>query len=421
MGIVKYRIKGKSDSASIYVRIRNGREIDLEVSTGIKVPQKYWSKAKSKVKTVSDFNYKLINDKLRDLENFLTDEFNKGNIEGTLLNNTWLKKKIDESFNRTSKNNDNTLTSFIDIFIENKQNNIGKTFSKRSVQRYNTTKIKILEYEKYQNVKLSLQDIDLNFHSKFISFLSKKQRLNNNTISFYIVAIKAVCKKAEEMGRKVNQSYKSNDFYSPSNETYDTYLTEKEIEKVFSYDFSKNERLDNVRDWFIIGLWTGLRVSDFMRLSVKNKDDDFIEITNKKTKFNVVIPIHKQVKQVLNKRNGKFPKIISSQKFNDYVKEVCKEVGFNEIVKGSKMMKVKTSVGEKSRKITGKYHKYELISSHTCRRSFASNLYGKIETLTIMNITGHKTEKQFLDYIKITSKEHAEKLKQLWDKQNKNG
>ena len=68
------------------------------------------------------------------------------------------------------------------------------------------------------------------------------------------------------------------------------------------------------------------------------------------------------------------------------------------------------------RKKFGKYPKYELVSSHVCRRSFATNLYGKIDTLTIMKITGHKTEKQFLEYIKITPKEYAEKLKDFWKK-----
>jgi integrase len=70
-----------------------------------------------------------------------------------------------------------------------------------------------------------------------------------------------------------------------------------------------------------------------------------------------------------------------------------------------------------SRKKLGIYPKYELVSSHTCRRSFATNLYGKIDTLTIMKITGHLSERVFLDYIKITPKEYAEKLKAHWKQQ----
>ena len=120
----------------------------------------------------------------------------------------------------------------------------------------------------------------------------------------------------------------------------------------------------------------------------------------------------------MNKRNGELPRKISDQKFNDYVKELCNKVGFTELVQGAKICPVESVVeGKKTivhRKVEGKFPKYELISSHICRRSFASNLYSKIDTMTIMKITGHKTETQFLKYIKITPKEYAEKLEKFW-------
>ena len=58
-----------------------------------------------------------------------------------------------------------------------------------------------------------------------------------------------------------------------------------------------------------------------------------------------------------------------------------------------------------------KYKKYELVSTHTARRSGATNMYiAVIPTLAIMKITGHKTEKAFLKYIKISEEENAEML-----------
>ncbi|WP_016989874.1 hypothetical protein [Flavobacterium sp. ACAM 123] len=127
------------------------------------------------------------------------------------------------------------------------------------------------------------------------------------------------------------------------------------------------------------------------------------------------ISIFEKIKE---KRN--FPRAISNQKFSDYIKIICEKSGINEIVEGAKMTSTEISENAKKtiihRKTFGKFPKHELVSSHICRRSFASNLYGKIETLTIMKITGHSTEKQFLDYIKITPKEYAEKLKAYWKK-----
>ena len=123
-----------------------------------------------------------------------------------------------------------------------------------------------------------------------------------------------------------------------------------------------------------------------------------------------MIPMHPQVKEILEKRNG-FPERISDQKFNLYIKEVCEEAKINAMTEGSKI-NPKTKRKEK-----GLYPKYELVSSHICRRSFASNLYGKLPNLVIMGITGHQTEAQFLKYIKITPKENAKKLMEFWQKQ----
>jgi len=146
--------------------------------------------------------------------------------------------------------------------------------------------------------------------------------------------------------------------------------------------------------------------------------DGFIYKQTLKTDYPVIIPIHDQVKAILEKRNGEFPRQISDQKFNDYIKIICEKIGLNEIVDGAKITEMKIKENGKTvkihRKNFGKFPKHELVSSHICRRSFATNLYGKIDTLTIMKITGHKTESQFLAYIKITPREYAEKLKAYW-------
>lgn len=230
-------------------------------------------------------------------------------------------------------------------------------------------------------------------------------------------------------GLPINPQYRHSEFSSISNTTKDVYLTEEEINKVYNHDFSDSERLDNTRDNFIFGLRTGLRISDFLSLEKFNFVDGFIEIVTKKTAHPVVIPMHWQIKNILEKRNGELPKQISDAKFNEYVKDVCKAVKLEEMIEGAKMV-VKTEEDKffpdisiisknKSRKVYSSYPKHELISSHTCRRSFASNLYGQLPNVTIMAITGHKTEAQFLKYIKITPREHAQTLKKLWDDNEK--
>ena len=228
------------------------------------------------------------------------------------------------------------------------------------------------------------------------------------------------CNKALAEGIKVNPDFNSRNFYAPSKETVDVYLNQKEIDTIFNLELNSDGMLDNARDWFIIGLWTGLRVSDFLFLTKESVVNGLISIKNKKTDIKVIIPVHPQVNSILKKRNNNFPRKISDVKFNKYIKDVCRLAEINNITNGFKMSPIKVNNEIIYRKLKGKYPKYELISSHVCRRSFATNLYGKLDTLTIMNITGHKTEKSFLSYIKITPKEHAHKLRDFWNRNIRN-
>jgi len=110
--------------------------------------------------------------------------------------------------------------------------------------------------------------------------------------------------------------------------------------------------------------------------------------------------------QKLNKRNGNFPETISDQRYNDYIKDVCEIAEINQMVKGSKLIEVTPESG-KFRKVSKMYKKYELVTSHIGRRSFATNFYGTIPTTYLINVTGHSTEAMFLNYIGKSNKDLA--------------
>ncbi len=99
--------------------------------------------------------------------------------------------------------------------------------------------------------------------------------------------------------------------------------------------------------------------------------------------------------EIFKKYNDRLPKI-TDQKFNKYIKEAFKEAGFT---------------------MTGRLLKapdkplYEAIASHTCRRSFCTNLYNEgVPPVVIMKISSHKTETSFLKYIKVSQTDAADKL-----------
>ena len=261
-------------------------------------------------------------------------------------------------------------------------------------------------------LKKKILDLNLTFYDRFVNYLTQEQKINLGTVGNYIGTIKTMARDAKLQGLPVHEHINHPKFFAPKVKADSIYLKDSEINKIYNHDYKGVERLENARDLFIIGLRTGLRISDFLRLKATNIKEGFIEIETQKTGQNVVIPMHPQVKEILEKHNG-FPRKISDQKFNLHIKDVCKEAGFTQEIEGS-MINPKTKRKEK-----GTYAMHKLVTSHICRRSFASNLYGKLPNMVIMAITGHQTEAQFLKYIKITPKENAKTLQEFWLKQNK--
>ena len=388
MNVSFFTVKGKNDVTSIYIRFADSKRFDKKTSTGLSVKFDDWSKTKQQVKNTSNNSQKdFINTKLRELKNFVFEQYNFDYNSQNFIADNWLKEKITSFFGRAELNQLHKIyfIDWVQKFIDDCDVRMfkGKLIEKRTIQHYQTTLFKLRNHEKHFDVKLRFQDIGLIFYRNFLFYCLKIEKINENTTGGLIANIKKWCKEIEIEGLPINPEYRHSEFSTISNKTKDVYLNDDEIDIIFNYDFSYSERLENVKDNFIIGLRTGLRISDFLRLKKINFKDGFIYVETKKTGQNVKIALHKQIKAILDKRSQNLPNQISDQKFNEYVKEVCKIVGFVELVEGAKMIEMKnvdgffestTTLKNTMRKVYGTYPKYELISSHTCRRSFASNL-----------------------------------------------
>lgn len=431
MKVRYFVIKGKNQFPPIYMRFWNGRQFDQKAKTGLSVEFDSWNNTKQQVRAKADETQRdFINNNLIDLEKHIIQTYNIEYNSKQHIGKDWLKINIDKFFGRASTNEQYKIyfLDWVQKFIDEAPIRLhkGKPISKRTIQHYTTTLNKLKDFEASKKTRLRFENIDLKFYRAFVDYCRTVENLGNNTIGGYITNFKMWCKNIELEGYPINPQYKHSDFSAIQNETKDVYLNEAEINKVFKHDFKDNLRLSNTRDLFIIGLRTGLRISDFLRLDQSNLNDKNITITTFKTGQKVIIPIHTQIKEILDRRNGELPNTISDQKFNEYVKEVCQTVGLNEKVEGAKMNKI--IIKEKTdttpevsihRKENGTFEKWRLVSSHTCRRSFATNLYGKLPNKTIMAITGHATETQFLNYIKITNSEFADILGAHWANEDK--
>ncbi|MEJ7740433.1 MAG: phage integrase SAM-like domain-containing protein [Chitinophagaceae bacterium] len=271
------------------------------------------------------------------------------------------------------------------------------------MKKYKTAYNHLKAFEKDEKYKVTYETINLDFFYKYTTYLRKKYSLSQNTIARDIKTIKVFMGEAVDLGETTNFQFKHKKFSVSQTETDSIYLDENEIFKFYSFDLHKNKRLEQVRDLFVFGCFVGLRFSDYSNIKPENivniEEDSFIKIKTQKTGELVIIPCNPVVLEIFKKYDhniNKLPKAPSNQKFNNYIKEAAMLAGLNE--KGRL-----TTQPEKAL--------WECISSHTARRSMATNYYLQgFPTYDLMKITGHKTESAFLKYIKITKLDTAKRL-----------
>ena len=171
-------------------------------------------------------------------------------------------------------------------------------------------------------------------------------------------------------------------------------LNPKEIKLLKELLHIPEDYVDSYK-WLLIGLRIDHRVSDLLKLSPDNlrkaSSGLYIDILQQKTKKAVTVGVADPL--VIEILKNEFPRKVSQVVFNKQIKALCKMAGIEGLVSGFK------NNPKTRRKEIVNAPKYEFVTSHIMRRSFASNYYGKIETPLLMNITGHSKESTFLTYI----------------------
>lgn len=274
-----------------------------------------------------------------------------------------------------------------------------------TIKQCNVSLGKIEMYEKHYKMKLRFDHIDMNFYNNFVEYCTTKQNLSYNSISMHIKNIKMWMNASLEERLHSSVAHRSRAFKKLNVPADTIYLTEQEL-ALIKNAILPTQRLENARDIFLLACYTGLRSQDYDKLNREHliQDGTMLKIRTEKTDVEVVIPLHPIAKSILEKYNGT-PRLISTQKLNEYIKEVCRIVGITE------MLSISRTYGGKKRSVTKP--KCDFVSSHTARRSFATNAFkAGLPTLSIMAITGHKTETVFLKYIRVSNEEHASLVSQ---------
>lgn len=422
MATVRFFTKSKSKPAVINVRFKRGAKFDFSRTTSLSIDPKYWNNTKGTVRPSAEFKgkQKLIK-RLHELQGEISSCYNEDYANGVLINSEWLNRVILNFFDQDKELQKEFLTDYAEYHLKTLPNKVlknGQTGVKPTTyKKYQGNINKLKAFEKFKGKRYLLSEVNMNFHRDFIHYLKTENNLNFNSIGKYLTMVKTLCLDANAIqGLKINNAILNGNFRTTKEATSFVTLSEKEIESIFYKDFSKTTYLENARNWLIIGVWLGARVSDLLTLSRENIKGEYLEYTAKKTGQKIVMPMHWQVSATLEKLNGNFPYKISSQKFNDYIKTVCSEAGINEMVPGNKRKVIgETDTGKKIwRKVPGTYTKDKLVSTHICRRSFATNHYGKLPTPVIMSATGHTTEKMLLGYIGKAPQDNANVLMEFW-------
>jgi len=438
-----------SEPTLIYLILRfNAYKVDeagkktyqqLKFSTGLKWKPEYWNSKKHKGRDGSDFpDPGELNQRIRNMEMVVSDIYRKLINNGIAITSENIREEIDKrpdvfpDLKRKAvkasalREKPKTLIDFFEEYIKNTQYVYVKgqpyPVSNRTRQRYATTLRHLKGFAEKWRKDLDFPDIDLDFYQEFVNYLRTqvltKATKNNpnpkttikmadNTVGKHISTLKTILNAAKDAGINTNLKYSSSKFATLSEDVEKIYLTENELDKIYKLDLSGIKSLDRVRDLFLIGCYTCLRFSDFTNIkpeNIYNNDKGtFFKVSTLKTGETVILPLHWIVSAILTKYKHDLPRSISNQKMNDYLKEIGQKAEIKDPVSITKF--------EGGVKVTKTLPKYELISTHTARRSGATNMYlAGIPALSIMKITGHKTEKAFMRYIQMSQEDNANKL-----------
>lgn len=399
MATIKFQLRSETNKAvPIYFYLSLGRGGFFRLRTGFSINPTNWSKAKGFPKQNDEVNKK-IESHLKTLERFLLEKINDAQASGEEITNEFLERKTNECFNR-EKPTDVSLVSYqVQYIIDHADTRKIQGKSKiglaaNTVKNYQTFKRTILEFEKFTKKPLRFIDLSPEMVEKFKNWLLKDKDYSTNHAGKALAFLKSVSKDAEKLGVTIHlNALKIESFTEPNEDRYIVTLSFDELDRIEKAEL-KREALINARKWLLLGCEFGQRGEDLLKI----KPSDFrttsigtlIDVFQQKGKKHVSIPVTPRAQRILDQG---FPEKIALQNLNDYIKEVAKAAGINELIEGKKY-----DAGTK-RKVFGRYPKYELVTSHACRRSFSTNYYKKMQTTLIMGITGHTKESTFLQYI----------------------
>lgn len=437
MAKINFIVKSKHEGqpATVYLRYSDTRGIDLVTATTEKIFPETWSNKSQSFKQRLVFNALFselqkteIENRLTEIKAFVNNEYFL--LKGNPVTKDWLKSTIDKFYDKEAPGKEN-LNQYLKRFIAEAESgkrlcfngNTKKAYSPGTLRSYRDFRRSfnlyqgIYEEPKHKSKKkeepkrpykpLNFNDITIDFYNDFMQFFYDRS-CGANYVGKHIKTLKTILRQSRDEGLHNNTEVERKAFKAISEPSESIYLTEEELKSLLKLDLSKPEQkhLDIARDVFLCGCYTAQRYSDYSRISKemikKYSGNKVIELIQQKTGEKCIIPIRPELDAILKKYDYTLPKTYE-QKLNKYIKEIGGTAEITEVIhyehnKGGLTVKAKVK-------------KCDLIKTHSARRSGCTLMYlAGIPVIDIMKVSGHKTEKEFLKYIKVGKEETAVNL-----------
>ena len=423
MGVSFSLARPKQKVSSIRAKV-SVSGVSIFIYTGRSIETCHWDNKKCFVKSyVGKSTTTLLIQRLKELEiDILTllDRYKNGKpklsfndfqakLQG-LVDRTDKKKLLPGKLTPAPKD---TLVGFIDQFVQDCESGVRLSPKRQklkpsSISSYKTTQSLLVKFQNHTKTVIQLKDFSQSVIDKFSDFMILDEEFAMNTHAKSMMDLLQIIKYAVKHKKIPAAKMVELEFDTRREETDSIYLTEDEILQLLDiYEFDEPEH-EQVRDIFVLGCFTGMRFSDYSNIDTSAIRNNRLEFVQKKTGAKATIPIHPVVNAILKKYDNMLPKVPPNNEFNRIIKIVgeklpCLHVPFTKQVTYKRELTEFVAM------------KYSFLQTHTARRAFCSNEYLKgTDPMIIMSISGHKSHKSFMRYIKVSGEQFADKLEKIW-------
>lgn len=434
-------IKKADSEVSVWIKFRN-KSIDYRVPSGQKVPARFWDKKSGSVKTNVLESQETVS-RLRSLDSTLDELksylFEKAWMQGESLTKEDLSNYVQqfiESKRLTALDFPRDIMGYLHNLIQRMKEGSfkfkGASYDEDTIKVWSVFEGVLSKFMRHHKTKTGIvvrwDNIDKSVADSFMQFLDESGYMTKTT-NKYLTTMKALIKYAYTDGLHDNK--RCLEFFFKQREVEGCsatkiYLTKDELQALYEMPLSGTK--DKVRDIFLIGCYTCQRISDYGRLCKENfcttpRGTKVVKLIQEKTNNSITIPIINDNLLAIGEKYGFVFPSICDQIMNRYIKEIAKELSVSVPSLAGKYpttLTMKEKDAEKKGKIVYERDsmgralkaKYDLISSHTARRSGITNLYLSrlFSTRQMMSVSGHTTEDNFFAYVRLSSDELADQI-----------